>query len=165
MREHMTTRHTPVLQVLYDGLRLCLPSFTYRAGTDNAETVVVVPVIRVVVVPVGHGTVRSIVVPATATFYAVRTRCGTGQSFLLGVYLKHSLLFLNIIFFFATTRTIFWFSEFFYKFKICFRQFFTTSLTKLVCMQNFLFLLFVFFFRYSHTFLPFPSYTTAQRTA
>lgn len=40
--------------------------------TDNAEAVVVVPVIGVVVVPIGNTTVRCVVVPAAAAKNAVR---------------------------------------------------------------------------------------------
>ena len=40
-------------------------------GAGEAEAVVVVRVRRVVVVPVGRGTVRRIVVPTTTTFHPV----------------------------------------------------------------------------------------------
>ena len=65
---------------LKDGLR----------GANQAEAIVLVAVVRVVVVPVSHGTVGSIVVPRAAArvlftklgklcvFYAVRTRRRTG---------------------------------------------------------------------------------------
>ena len=71
---------SPVLKVFKGGLRL-LPAacVALRAGTHNTETVVVVAVVRVVVVPVRHGTVGSIVVPRAATLYAVRTRRRAGQ--------------------------------------------------------------------------------------
>ena len=93
---------SPVLKVFKGGLRL-LPAacVALRAGpalprkrkiliislqsqptlvgwTHNTETVVIVAVVRVVVVPIRHGTVGSIVVPRAATLYAVRTRRRAG---------------------------------------------------------------------------------------
>ena len=70
---------SPVLKVFTGGLRL-LPAacVALRAGTHNTETVVVVAVVRVVVVPIRHGTVGSIVVPRAATLYAVKTRRRAG---------------------------------------------------------------------------------------
>ena len=53
---------------LKDGLR----------GANQAEAIVLVAVVRVVVVPVSHGTVGSIVVPRAAALYAVRTRRRAG---------------------------------------------------------------------------------------
>lgn len=46
------------------------------SGTHHPEPDIVVLVVRVVVVPVGHGTVRRIVVPTAAAFDAVRARSG-----------------------------------------------------------------------------------------
>ena len=70
---------SPVLKVFKGGLRL-LPAacVALRAGTHNTETIVVVTVVRVVVIPIRHGTVGSIVVPRTATLNAVRTRRRAG---------------------------------------------------------------------------------------
>ncbi len=47
------------------------------SGADNPETDIVVLVVRIVVVPVSHGAVRRIVVPAAAAFDAVRARSGS----------------------------------------------------------------------------------------
>lgn len=44
----------------------------HKLGEDKTETVVVVPVVRIVVVPVGATAVLGIVVPAAATVHAVR---------------------------------------------------------------------------------------------
>jgi len=46
------------------------------SGADHPESDIVVLVVRVVVVPVGHGAVRRIVVPTAAAFDAVRARSG-----------------------------------------------------------------------------------------
>ena len=48
------------------------------SGATNAEAQVVVPVVRVVVVPVANRRVVSVVVPATTAFNAVRARRGAG---------------------------------------------------------------------------------------
>ena len=55
-----------------------LPPFSYRAGTHNTETVVVVAVVRVVVVPVRNLAVVIVVIPGTTALYAVRTRRRAG---------------------------------------------------------------------------------------
>ena len=43
-------------------------------GAKQTEPYIVVPVVRIVVVPVGNGAVGSIVVPAAAAFDTVRAR-------------------------------------------------------------------------------------------
>ena len=70
---------SPVLKVFKDGLRL-LPAacVALRAGTHNTETVVVVAVVRVVVVPVRNLAVVIVVIPGTTALYAVRTRRRAG---------------------------------------------------------------------------------------
>ena len=57
-----------------------LPPYTYRAGTNNTETVVVVAVVRVVVVPVSNRAVRGVVVPRATAFDAVIARRSAGST-------------------------------------------------------------------------------------
>jgi len=61
-----------------------LPPFTFRAGTNKAETDVVVAVVRVVVVPVRHIAVGSIVVPRAATVDTVVTGSRACLTFFVG---------------------------------------------------------------------------------
>ena len=53
---------------------LTAKSIAIRLGAGKTETNVVVPVVRVVVVPVDGTDVRSIVVPVPAAYYAVNAR-------------------------------------------------------------------------------------------
>ena len=55
--------------------------FSCRARAQNTEPPVVVLVIRVVVVPVGDGAVRGIVVPTTPAINAVRARACSQRVF------------------------------------------------------------------------------------
>lgn len=61
-----------------------------------SQTIVVVTVVRVVVVPVRHGTVRSIVVPRTATFDAVRAGSRAGHTLFVGLVPKKLFSLLHI---------------------------------------------------------------------
>ena len=52
---------------------------TLVGGTHNTETIVVVAVIRVVVVPISNLAVIAVVIPTAAALNSVRTRRGTGS--------------------------------------------------------------------------------------
>jgi hypothetical protein len=57
-----------------DASGLAAKSIAVRLGADKSEANVVVPVVRVVVVPVRGTDVRSRIVPVPAAFHAVRPR-------------------------------------------------------------------------------------------
>ena len=93
-RKNRTLQDSPVLKVLWRITETFLPPKAYRAGTHNTETKVVVAVVRVVVVPIRHGTVRSIVVPRATAFDAVRTGRRAG----------HHLVYSDCLFIFLCDR-------------------------------------------------------------
>jgi alpha-D-ribose 1-methylphosphonate 5-phosphate C-P lyase len=57
-----------------DASGLTAKSTAVRLGAQDAEAQIVVPVVRIVVVPVRGASVLSRIVPATAAFHAVRPR-------------------------------------------------------------------------------------------